>query len=127
MNYEPLDSFLELFESINQWETDSLPLCAAENICSEFDIRLNVRSNSGLCFCPFHDNHNTPAAKIYKDDAGDSLYCFSVIPDPSAAFSPFAITKSTLLSFFICGKSFTNLECPIFPMMSPIHKILILY
>lgn len=36
MNYEPLDSFLELFESINQWETDSLPLCAAENICSEF-------------------------------------------------------------------------------------------
>ena len=36
MKYEPLDIFLELFESINQWEKNSLPLCAAENVCSEF-------------------------------------------------------------------------------------------
>lgn len=21
---------------------------------------------SGKCFCPFHDNHNTPAAKVYQ-------------------------------------------------------------
>ena len=48
-----------------------------ENICSEFEIRLDLRSNSGLCFCPFHDNHNTPAAKLYKDETGDTLYCFS--------------------------------------------------
>lgn len=36
MKYEPLENFLELFETINKWEIDSLPLCAAENVCSEF-------------------------------------------------------------------------------------------
>lgn len=29
------------------------------------------------CFCPFHENHNTPAAAIYDDDKGQTLYCFS--------------------------------------------------
>lgn len=30
------------------------------------------------CFCPFHDNTNTPAASIYKDEDGsETLYCFS--------------------------------------------------
>lgn len=29
------------------------------------------------CFCPFHENHNTPAASIYDDDKGQTLYCFS--------------------------------------------------
>ena len=26
-------------------------------------------------FCPFHDNHDTPAARLYKDS--NTLYCFS--------------------------------------------------
>lgn len=31
------------------------------------------------CFCPFHDNTDTPAAALYQGKAGDydSLYCFS--------------------------------------------------
>lgn len=29
------------------------------------------------CFCPFHDNTNTPAAALYSNNDGDSLYCFS--------------------------------------------------
>lgn len=29
------------------------------------------------CFCPFHDNENTPAASIYNNDGITSLYCFS--------------------------------------------------
>jgi len=29
------------------------------------------------CFCPFHENHNTPAAALYDDDKGQTLYCFS--------------------------------------------------
>ena len=65
-----------------------------ENICSEFDIRLNIRSNSGLCFCPFHDNHNTPAAKIYKDDAGDSLYCFS----ENKIYRPYDLIKNSIIN-----------------------------
>lgn len=29
------------------------------------------------CFCPFHDNTNTPAAVIYDNDGKQTLYCFS--------------------------------------------------
>ena len=29
------------------------------------------------CFCPFHDNQNTPSASIYDDEKGQTLYCFS--------------------------------------------------
>jgi len=29
------------------------------------------------CFCPFHDNTNTPAAKLYDDERGITLFCFT--------------------------------------------------
>lgn len=29
------------------------------------------------CYCPFHDNENTPAASIYEDEKRKTLYCFS--------------------------------------------------
>lgn len=29
------------------------------------------------CYCPFHDNTNTPAAMIYDNNGKQSLYCFS--------------------------------------------------
>lgn len=29
------------------------------------------------CFCPFHDNSNTPSASIYDNEGITSLYCFS--------------------------------------------------
>lgn len=28
------------------------------------------------CYCPFHDNTNTPSAAIYDDDNHQTLYCF---------------------------------------------------
>lgn len=42
--------------------------------------KLNPENNYQVgqpCFCPFHENHNTPAASIYDDDKGQTLYCFS--------------------------------------------------
>jgi hypothetical protein len=29
------------------------------------------------CFCPFHDNENTPAAALYDNEGSESMYCFS--------------------------------------------------
>lgn len=34
-------------------------------------------SYNGKCFCPFHPNENTPSAKLFKSERGDSLFCFS--------------------------------------------------
>ena len=31
----------------------------------------------GNVFCPFHDNTDTPAAKMFDDEDGDRLYCFT--------------------------------------------------
>ena len=31
----------------------------------------------GNVMCIFHDNSNTPSARIYHNDRGDSLYCYS--------------------------------------------------
>ena len=40
--------------------------------CEQYGINLRA-AKSGVCFCPFHYNRNTPSAKVYED----SLYCFS--------------------------------------------------
>jgi hypothetical protein len=36
-----------------------------------------VYHTGGTCFCPFHDNTDTPSASIYDDEGGEKLYCFS--------------------------------------------------
>lgn len=38
----------------------------------------NVDSSTGNIFCPFHENHETPAAKMYFDERRDIwiLHCF---------------------------------------------------
>lgn len=35
---------------------------------------VEIRQN-GQCFCPFHDNHSTPAGKFF--DNSNSMYCFT--------------------------------------------------
>lgn len=30
-----------------------------------------------MLFCPFHQDHNKPSAKIFEDPDGDKLYCFT--------------------------------------------------
>lgn len=32
---------------------------------------------SGVVFCPFHENHNTPAARYHNNIDGERIYCFS--------------------------------------------------
>lgn len=31
----------------------------------------------GNVYCPFHDNTDTPAGKLFNDEKGDKLFCFS--------------------------------------------------
>jgi len=31
----------------------------------------------GTCFCPFHENANTPSAKLFRDPDGDTMWCFA--------------------------------------------------
>lgn len=35
------------------------------------------RDYHGKCFCPFHDNTDTPAAHLYKTENGTHLMCFA--------------------------------------------------
>ena len=39
----------------------------------------NVDSSTGNFYCPFHENHDTPAAKMYWDEVREIwvIYCFS--------------------------------------------------
>lgn len=40
-------------------------------------LGLDVRANNSM-FCPFHDNENTPAAHLYKEEDGSyRIYCYS--------------------------------------------------
>ena len=40
------------------------------------NIDIKVQYN-GLMMCPMHDNYNTPAAKIFKDNTGWHFFCFN--------------------------------------------------
>ena len=37
----------------------------------------DIREENVNCLCPFHDNQNTPSAKIYNDESGQTLYCYA--------------------------------------------------
>lgn len=40
---------------------------------------INVDSSTGNIYCPFHENHSTPAAKMYWDETRDIwvIWCFT--------------------------------------------------
>ena len=40
-------------------------------------ISVDFPSVSSSCFCPFHENTNTKAAKFYKEDHNEHIYCFA--------------------------------------------------
>ena len=50
-----------------------VPMAELLNMC----IEGNKYSIFGNVYCPFHENFDTPAAKIYESSRGDTLYCFS--------------------------------------------------
>lgn len=58
----------------------------------------------GNVYCPFHDNTDTPAAKIYKNDEGDRLYCYA----NRRQFKPSDVIKRNLLKANL-AKSFQNI------------------
>ena len=39
-------------------------------------LKVDVPYN-GQIFCPFHDNYNTESAKLYRDNDGYKIFCFS--------------------------------------------------
>ena len=49
-------------------------------LCSDACIHEHNRqfpTDTGTCFCPFHDNYNTKSAKLYSDAGGQRIYCFA--------------------------------------------------
>ena len=44
-------------------------------------------------FCPFHDNFDSPSAKLYQNPDGDSLYCYS----ERRIYRPIDVIKKGLL------------------------------
>lgn len=59
------------------------------------------RNYQGKCFCPFHDNTDTPAAHLYKNETGTSLMCFAErrVYRPHDIFR-LKLVKQTLSSVF---------------------------
>ena len=40
-------------------------------------IGVSWPSTSHTCYCPFHDNSRSPAAKFYKEEHNEHIYCFA--------------------------------------------------
>lgn len=53
---------------------------------------------NGKVYCPFHDNFDTPSAKLYQDDIGDCIYCFSerILYRPADVISKKLLNKSVI-------------------------------
>lgn len=47
------------------------------------------------CFCPFHENHDTPAAKLYQNEEGESIFCFT----ENRSYRPHDLLKSGIVPF----------------------------
>ena len=55
------------------------------------DNKMKIKKGTSLqIFCPFHDNKNTKAATLYKDDEGlESIWCYT----ESKRFFPYDLLK----------------------------------
>lgn len=40
-------------------------------------IGVEFPSESATCYCPFHDNSHTKAAKFFKEDHNEHIFCFA--------------------------------------------------
>ena len=65
----------------------SFPLILEKAGYEDYDYMGNV-------YCPFHDNTDTPAAKMYQDDEGDKLYCYG---ECRKLYTPSDVIKKGLL------------------------------
>lgn len=67
-------------------------------------------SYEGKCFCVFHDNENTPSAKLYHDKTGDTLWCFS----EQKRYYPSDVLKRKLMK----GKTVSSIFSRLWPRLS---------
>ena len=61
--------------------TTKLELKVIDHFCT-FEYLLSYigvswPSMSHTCYCPFHDNSRSPAAKFYKEEHNEHIYCFA--------------------------------------------------
>lgn len=59
----------------------SLPIKVIDRYCT-FNyllsyVDISFPEHETKCFCPFHENFDTPAAKLFVKPEGENLYCFS--------------------------------------------------
>lgn len=40
-------------------------------------VGIDFPKDSSTCFCPFHDNTNTKAAKFYAEEHNEHIFCFA--------------------------------------------------
>ena len=50
-------------------------------------VGVDIPSREGSIFCPFHENVDTPAAKLFRDPEGDRIWCFQ----ESKMYRPFDV------------------------------------
>lgn len=55
---------------------------------------LSYKDSTANVYCPFHGNFSTPSAKIYKNEDGDRLFCFS----ERKLYRPYDMFKLDLLT-----------------------------
>lgn len=67
-------------------------------------LQYNVNSYEGKVYCPFHENYNTPAAKLYNNKDGDTLFCFS----ERKVYHPVDFFKKNIIKYNI-EKLFNNI------------------
>jgi len=55
---------------------------------------IDLPVHEGSCFCPFHANADTPAAKLYIGEKGDSIHCFA----EQRSYRPYDLFKQGLIN-----------------------------
>lgn len=53
------------------------------------ELKIDYRTDSNF-YCPFHENYNTPSARLYNDKDGTCLWCYS----EGRMYKPFNVYKT---------------------------------
>ena len=95
-----------------------------DTYCSFNDILedngLEPREINVNILCPFHDNKNTPSARIYRDNNGETLYCYSEqrLYKPSALITKKVVDETLVKRFMLVyprlSKSERNISSEMF-------------
>ena len=53
--------------------------------------------NTSVCYCPFHDNSKTPAAKFFKEEHNEHIFCFA----ESKLYRPHHLLTSGIVQYSV--------------------------